>query len=58
MLEKQFRSVHPIVTSEVTYHSLARTLVIQFKNTLAEHFNPHQFGVLTCGKCKMVVHDV
>ncbi len=40
------------------YRLLVCTLVIQFKNTFAEHFNPHQFGVATLGECKIMVHAI
>ncbi len=42
----------------VTYHLVAHTLAIQFKNILINHFSLHQFGVVTCGRCEIVVHDV
>jgi hypothetical protein len=44
--------------SEVTYHLGACTLVIQFKDILMEHFNSHQFGVVTCGRCGTLVQGV
>jgi hypothetical protein len=40
-LEKQFRGIHPIAISEVTYCLIAHTLAIQFKDTLTKHFSPH-----------------
>jgi hypothetical protein len=38
--------------NEVTYCLYVHTLVIQFRDTLAEHFSPHQFGVATSGGVK------
>jgi hypothetical protein len=38
---KKSRGIHPIAIGEVTSYLIARTLVIQFKVTLMEHFNPH-----------------
>ncbi len=42
---------------EVTYHLVAHILAIQFGNILMKHFSLHQFGVMTLGKCEIVVHD-
>jgi len=38
--------------------SFRHTLVIQFKDTFAKHFIPHQFGVAMSSKCKTMVHGV
>ncbi len=57
-LEKQYGGIRPIAISEVTYCSIAYTLVIQFKDTFIEHFNFHQFGVTTCGRCETLVHSI
>jgi len=43
---------------KVIYHLVAYTLVIQFKDTFAKHFSPHQFGVAMSSKCKTMVHGV
>jgi hypothetical protein len=40
------------------YGLVACTLVIQFKDTFAKHFSPHQFGVAMSNKCKTMVHGV
>jgi hypothetical protein len=37
---------------------IAHTLIIQFKDTFAEHFSPHWFGVATLGMCETMVHGV
>jgi hypothetical protein len=42
---------------EVTYYLVAHTLVIEFKNNLAEHVN-HQVGVVIRGKCEILVHAI
>jgi hypothetical protein len=42
----------------VTYHLVAHILAIQFRDILADHFNFHQFGVVTYGGCEIMVHDV
>jgi hypothetical protein len=39
-LEKQVKGVQPITIGEVIYWLVARTLVIQLKDTFAEHFSP------------------
>ncbi len=44
--------------NEVTYRLVAHTLIIQFKEILAEHFNPYQFGITTYGGCEVVVHGI
>jgi hypothetical protein len=46
------------VIRKAIYRLLVCTLDIQFKNTFVEHFNPHQFGVVTFGECKIVVHAI
>jgi hypothetical protein len=58
VLEKQFGGVHPIRISEVIYCLITHTLVIQFKDDLVEHFNLHQFGVITFYECGTVVHGI
>jgi hypothetical protein len=40
-LEKQAKGVQPITIGEAIYWLIARTLVIQLKDTFAEHFSPH-----------------
>jgi hypothetical protein len=57
-LEKHYGGIYPITISEVTYHLIARTLVIQFKDILAKHFNPHQFDLTVHGGYETVVHSV
>jgi hypothetical protein len=57
-LEKQSRCIHPITIGEVTYHLVAQTLIIQFKDSLAKHFNLHQFSVMTYSECEAVVHNI
>jgi hypothetical protein len=57
-LEKQVEGVRPITIGEVIYQLIAHTLAIQFKNTFAEHFSPHQFGVAMLGGCEIMVHGV
>jgi hypothetical protein len=57
-LEKQFGGICPIVIGEVTYHLVACTMANTFKDTLMEHFSPHQLGVVTRGRCEIVVHDI
>jgi hypothetical protein len=42
---------------KVIYRLVTHKLVIQCKDTFAEHFNPHQFGAVTLGKCKIMVHE-
>jgi len=43
---------------KVIYRLVAYTLVIEFKDTFANHFNLHQFGVAMSSKCKTMVHGV
>jgi len=58
VLKKLFKDICPITISEVTYCLVACTLTIQFNDILAEHFSPHQFGVMTHGECEIMVHNV
>jgi len=43
---------------EVTYRLIACTLVIWFRDTFVEHFNLHQFGVVTCDRCEKMFHGI
>jgi hypothetical protein len=56
--EKQVGGVRPIVIGEVVYQLVTRTLVIQFKDTFAEHFCPRQFWLATSNEYEIVVHEV
>jgi hypothetical protein len=58
VLEKQSRGICPITINVVTYHLVTHILAIQFKDIFADHFNFHQFGVATYGRCEIMVHDV
>lgn len=58
MLEKQSGGICLITINVVTYHLVAHILAIQFRDILVDHFNPHQFGVVTYGECEIMVHDV
>jgi hypothetical protein len=42
----------------VIYHLVICILVIQFRDTLVTHCNPHQFHVTTHGECETMVHGV
>jgi len=58
-LEKQAKGVRSIVIRKVIYQLVALTLVFQFKDKFAEHFNPHQFGVAALlSECDIMVHGV
>jgi hypothetical protein len=41
MLEKQFEGICSIAIGEMIYRLIARTLIIQLKDTLVKHFNSH-----------------
>jgi hypothetical protein len=43
-LEKQAIGIHPIAIGEVIYQLVARTLIIQFKDTFAKHFSHTSLG--------------
>jgi hypothetical protein len=43
-LKKQVKGIRLIAIGEVIYQLVAYTLAIQFKNTFAEYFSPHEFG--------------
>jgi hypothetical protein len=58
VLGKQVEGVRPIMIGKVICYLVAYTLVIQFKDTFAKHFSPHQFGVAMSSKCKTIVHGV
>ncbi|KAL2653713.1 hypothetical protein R1flu_021841 [Riccia fluitans] len=51
-LEKPSGGVRPIVVGEVLYQLVACTLGFQFREALADHFSPLQFGVATRGGCE------
>jgi putative Ca2+/H+ antiporter (TMEM165/GDT1 family) len=55
---KQVKNVRPITIGEVIYQLIAHTLAIQFKDTFAEHFSPHQFGVAMSSGCEIMVRGV
>jgi hypothetical protein len=55
---KHSKGIHPITINEVTYRLIARTLVIQFRDILTEHFSPHQFGLTIRGDYETMVHGV
>ncbi len=57
-LEKWFECICPILIDEMTYHLIDCTLAIQFKNILVEHFNLHQFSVMTHDRCEIMVHGI
>ncbi len=40
------------------YQLVVHTSVIQFKDTFAKYFSPHQFGVATSCECDTMVHEV
>jgi hypothetical protein len=40
-LQKQMDNIRPIMIGKVTYWLITLTLAIQFRDTFAEHFNPH-----------------
>jgi len=44
--------------SRVTYHLVAHTLIIQFRDILTEHFNLHQFGLTIHGDYETMVYGV
>jgi len=43
---------------KVTYHLVACTLVIQFRDILTEHLNLHQFGLAIHGDYETMVYGV
>jgi len=57
-LEKHSKGTHPIMIGKVTYHLVVRTLVIQFRDILTEHFNLHQFGLTIHGDYETMVYGV
>jgi hypothetical protein len=58
VLEKHPKGIHRIAINEVTYNLVACTLVIQFRDTLVEHFNLHQFDLTICGGCETMAHGI
>ncbi len=42
----------------MTYRLVVCILAIHFRDTLVEHFSPHQFGLTTRGDREIVVHNV
>ncbi|KAL2635415.1 hypothetical protein R1flu_006894 [Riccia fluitans] len=57
-LEKPSGGVRPIAVGEVLYRLVARTLGFQFREALADHFSPLQFGVATRGGCETIIHGL
>ncbi|KAL2620674.1 hypothetical protein R1flu_000879 [Riccia fluitans] len=57
-LEKPSGGVRPIDVGEVLYRLVARTLGFQFREALADHFSPLQFGVATRGGCETIIHGL
>ncbi len=42
----------------MTYYLVAYTQAIQFKDIIVEHFNLHQFVVVTRDGCEIVIHGI
>jgi hypothetical protein len=40
------------------YELISNVLCLQFHETFATHFSPHQFGVATKGGCEIVIHSI
>ncbi|KAL2612792.1 hypothetical protein R1flu_024484 [Riccia fluitans] len=57
-LAKPSGGVRPIAVGEVLYRLVARTLGFQFREALADHFSPLQFGVATRGGCETIIHGL
>ncbi|KAL2643240.1 hypothetical protein R1flu_010827 [Riccia fluitans] len=50
--------VRPIAVDEVLYRLVSCSLGFQFRKTLANHFSPLQFGVVTHGGCETIIHGL
>jgi hypothetical protein len=46
-LDKQVENIGPITIGKMIYQLVICKLAIQFTNTFAKYFSPHQFGVAT-----------
>ncbi|KAL2631938.1 hypothetical protein R1flu_016624 [Riccia fluitans] len=57
-LEKSSGGVRSAAIGEVLYRLVARPLGFQFRETLANHFSPLQFGLAMHGGCKIIIHGL
>jgi len=57
-LEKQTNNIQLGMIGKVTYWLVTYIFAIYFRDTFVEHFNPHNFGVATWGRCEMMIHKV
>jgi hypothetical protein len=57
-MTKPLSGIHPIIVGETQYQPTSRTLCLQFHNTSATHFSPHQLEITTKGDCEIVIHGI
>jgi hypothetical protein len=57
-MTKSLSGVCSIVVGEALYQLTSHVLCLQFCETFATHFSPHQFGVAIKGDYKIVFHGV
>jgi hypothetical protein len=57
-MTKPSSEVHPIAMEETLYQFTNYILCLQFQDTFATHFSPHQFGVTTKGECEIIIHGI
>jgi hypothetical protein len=57
-MTKPSNGIHPIAVGETLYRFTSYVWCLQFHETFATHFSPHQFGVATKGGYETVIHDI
>jgi hypothetical protein len=57
-MTKPLGEICPIAVGETLYQLTSHTLCLQFCDSFAIHFSPHQFKVATKGNCEIIVHNI
>ncbi|KAL2629177.1 hypothetical protein R1flu_013863 [Riccia fluitans] len=57
-LEKPSGGVRPIAVGEVLYRLVASSMGFQFREAVADHFSPLQFGMATRGGYETIIHGL
>jgi hypothetical protein len=57
-MTKPLGGVCPIVVGEALYRLTSCVLCLQFRETFATHFSPHQFRIATKGGYETSIHGI
>jgi hypothetical protein len=57
-MTKLLGGVRPIIVRKTLYRFTSHIWCLQFHNTFATNFSPHQFGVATKDSYEVVIHDI